>query len=186
MSSVREWPANTIRQLMESHPALFAGRQFEVPGPYLASGWYSIADRLCEDVEELLGINAERFRPTQAKHKWGSWRLYWELVLANDEREDARTSPFNWDVVGSLPPDFTAGEEVANTRRQPTVYGTRLTLLPTGDLRRAVDERVRAAELETQSTCMWCGRPGQYWSDGGWIHVACTEHRMPHATALGH
>ena len=99
MSSVREWPANTICRLIEVHPALFAGRQFE--GLTWMQVWYSIADRLCGESEKLLGDSAERFRPTRAKHKWGSWRLYLELALVNDEPESTRTGPFKWDVVAA-------------------------------------------------------------------------------------
>lgn len=56
-------------------------------------------------------------------------------------------------------------------------------MLPSGELRRAVHARVRAAEDATARTCIWCGAIGQAWTDG-WLHTACDRHRRRDAIPL--
>ena len=82
-----------LRRIMNEHPALFAGKQFEIPS-YLPRGWYTIADRLYTDLEQLLGDEASRFQPIQSKEKWGSWRFYWRVQgEGKDELTVDITSP---------------------------------------------------------------------------------------------
>ena len=167
-----------LPRLMEQHQALFAGREFEIPSK-LPGGWHAIANRLCADLETILGDQASRFQPIQSKEKWGSWRFYWRLELDDDGKPEA----FNVDLTS---PPYPAGIEDLNqgdVQVSPTPSGYRISVLPQGDLRRAVHARVLQAENATETTCMWCGQPGTYWTTG-WVHIACAEHRRPGAMTL--
>ena len=170
---------NRVATLMRDHPALFQGRPFEIPGPFVGAGWLSIADAMCSDLEAILGDETKRFRPIQCKEKWGAMRFYWGLEATPGEEDDARTSALDADVIGAEPRAAAEpGVEVS-----PTPAGFRLSVLPTGELRRAVQARARRAEQQTERTCMWCGAPGNYWTTG-WVHVACERHRRPEAVTL--
>lgn len=65
----------------------------------------------------------------------------------------------------------------------PTPVGYRMSVLPSGTLRRAVHGRVRQAEIATESTCAWCGEAGHLWT-GSRLHVACAKHRRRDAIAF--
>jgi hypothetical protein len=172
--------SDELRRLMTEHPALFAGKAIEIPSD-LPRGWYPIADRLCVDLEELLGDEARRFQPIQSNEKWGSWRFYW---CFEGEGEDELTV----DIIG---PAESAIErlgkhedsDLGQVQVSPTQAGYRRSVLPAGKLPRAIHERVREAERETERTCMWCGKPGEIWTTG-WVHIACAEHRRPSAITL--
>jgi len=169
---------DALPRLMAAHPALFAGRSFQIPSE-LPGGWHAVADLLCGDLEALLGAAAARWQPVQSKEKWGAWRFYWRLELDDDGKPET----FNLDLAS--PPD-PAGVERLNqgdVQVSPTPAGYRISVLPQGELRRAVHARVRAAEQETERTCMWCGEPGTYWSNG-WVHIACRRHRRADAMTL--
>jgi len=170
-------PANLIDQLVTARPSLFASGTFQIPHPFLPLGWYAIADSLCNDLEILLGVHVARFRPIQSKEKFGSWRFYWSLVAESEEVLD-RDSPFDMDIAGMRAWPVPNGAEISQT---PT--GVRVTLLPSGNLRQAVHARVRQAEVASERVCMWCGQPGQFWTNG-WIHVACDQHRRIDAMSL--
>lgn len=167
-----------LQELMAAHPRLFEGKQFQLSAD-LPSGWYAIADALCTELERILGDAAARFQPIQSKEKWSSWRFYWSLAASPDE-SNVHETPFDMDIIGARDWPTPDDHELA-----PTVAGVRLTRLPTGQLRRAVHARVRAAEEETARTCMWCGAPGQPWTNG-WVHTACDAHRRLDAITLEH
>lgn len=166
---------------MEQHPALFDGRTFDILSD-LPGGWYAIADQLCSDLETLLGDRAVHWQPIQSKEKFGSWRFYWRLQLG-DPSEDpgASTGVLTADI--QVPPAIPAAGTFDNAEVSATPAGYRITLLPAGELRRAVHARVRLAEQATESSCMWCGEPGMYWTTG-WVHVACRRHRRRDAIPL--
>ena len=168
---------DALPRLMAAHPLLFAG-EFEIPSE-LPGGWHAIADRLCADLETILGEQASRFQPIQSKEKWGSWRFYWRLELDDDGKPNA----FNIDLTS--PPDPAGAEDLiqGDVQVSPTPAGYRIWVLPQGDVRRAVHARVRQAETATETACMRCGEPGTYWSNG-WVHVACQKHRRQEAMTL--
>jgi len=169
-----------LRRLMDGHPALFAGKQFEIPSD-LPRGWCPIADRLCTDLERLLGDAASRFQPIQSKEKWGSWRFYWRVQgEGKDELTVDITKPV--DATSEMLGTYE-GADLVQVQVSPTPAGYRLSVLPVGKLRRAIRERVREAERKTERTCMWCGRPSDVWTTG-WVHIACNEHRRPGAMTL--
>jgi hypothetical protein len=186
MPSTHDEPVgDRLQELLERHPSLFVGRQFEISAD-LPAGWFEIADRMCTDLEQLLGDAASRFQPIQSKEKFGSWRFYWRLDPMPGENEDDvdddgsdGTTPFDMDLT--VAPGVTGADAVprlagADTEVEPTVAGFRLSVLPRGKLRRAIFARVRQAERETERACMWCGEPATAWTTG-WIHVACAKHR---------
>lgn len=172
---------DALPQLMAAHPLLFADREFEIPSE-LPSGWFSIADRLSGDLEALLGSRAVHWQPIQSKEKFGSWRLYWRLNSNGDDPDDdgASTKVLTADVQV---PSGIATDAIENSEISTTPAGYRISLLPAGELRRAVHARVRRAEQETERTCLWCGEPGSYWTSG-WVHVACVRHRRRDAIPL--
>lgn len=90
-----ELATDMLPPLMAVHPLLFANREFLIPSS-LAGGWYAIADRMFTDLEALLGPVAAQWQPIQSKEKFGSWRLYWRLDLAEDAD---KPEPFNVDVA---------------------------------------------------------------------------------------
>ena len=169
---------DSLPRLVETHPALFKGRPFQIPSE-LPGGWYAIADRLCTDLEALLGAAAAQWQPVQSKEKWGSWRLYWRLELD----DDGKPEPFNLDLTSPPDPDGVERLNRGDVQVSNTPAGYRITVLPQGELRRAVHARVRQAERETERTCMWCGAPGAYWSNG-WVHAACDRHGRSGAMPL--
>jgi len=181
VSSHEERAQDMLPKLMNEHPALFAGRTFDIPSD-LALGWYSIATQLCVDLEVILGDNAVNWQPLQSKEKFGSWRLYWRLHLG-DQLEDGSSSSGVLTADIQVPSGTPAAGTFENTEVSATPAGYRITLLPKGELRRAVHARVREAELATEQTCMWCGERGMYWTTG-WVHVACPKHRRRDAIPL--
>jgi hypothetical protein len=173
-----EVAADALPRVMREHPVLFAGKTFQIPSE-LPAGWFTIVDRLCSDLETLLGAASAAWRPIQCKEKWGSLRWYWRLDLDDDGKPEA----FELDLVS--PPDPAAIERLnqGDVRVSQTPAGYRISVLPQGELRRAIYARVRLAEQETERTCQWCGEPGTYWSNG-WVHVACRRHRREDAMTL--
>ncbi len=171
---------NRIRTLLRNHPALFEGRPFQIPYPFVGAGWLSIADEMCRGIETILGVAAPRFRAIQSKEKWGSLRFYWRLEPALGEDLE-RDSAFTLDLLGTRLDATRPGEPGTETTATPA--GVRFEMLPSGELRRAVHARVRHAEVAAETACMWCGAPGTYWTTG-WVHVACKRHRRPNALTL--
>ena len=103
MASTHEEPyEDALPRLMAAHPTLFAGRTCQIPSE-LPGGWYAIADRLCADLETVLGNFASRLQPIQSKEKWGSWRFYWRLELDDDGKAEA----FNLDLATPPEPPVT-------------------------------------------------------------------------------
>jgi len=183
-----EQVVNCIDNLIAAHPMLFAGRKFAYSKPFLGAGWYAIADSMCHDVEQLLGVAAARFRPIKATAMSGSWRLDWWL---NQTPEEAAEQRCRWipsieavafDIGDAVPPPYRAPCE-EDVEYSSTPAGYRISSLPADKLGRAVHKRVRQAEIATESTCMWCGEPGRFWRTS-WIHVACEKHHRHDAVTI--
>ena len=48
-------------------------------GIFIPTGWRSIFEKLCEDIDALLGLDKRGFHFIQCKEKFGSARWYWGM-----------------------------------------------------------------------------------------------------------
>lgn len=76
-----------MNALVAAHPALFAGELPAIPS-HLPAGWFGLVDRLCSDLEALLGHRSDSFIVAQVKEKFGSLRFYYDW-----NRGDAESDP---------------------------------------------------------------------------------------------
>jgi len=143
-----------LQRLIEAHPLLFRGQAPYIPS-HVPEGWYALIDKLCSDLEALLGPEAcAGFQVEQIKEKFGTLRFYYRL----GEREDLHVDVISPDAIKHIvnfPPE--AAEQVE-----------------------AVEDRVRAlvtaACQASESTCMTCSAPAQLRNIGGYVTVRCDQH----------
>lgn len=141
-----------LHHLVEAHPLLFRGRHPAVMSD-LPAGWYDLVDRLCSDIESVLGPTAcQRIEIKQIKEKFGALRFYHSL----DDRSALHIDRFTPDgvqheVIRSSPPDPEGVE---------------------AQIREVVD----AAQAASAETCRVCGSPARLSNVGGWMTTLCETH----------
>jgi hypothetical protein len=144
---------DALSRLVAAHPSLFLG--FDLGDSHLPPGWYVIVDRLCSELEQILGDDAAAFRVHQIKSKFASLRFYCALTAQEPE--------------GEPPPSKVISH----------AGGYTITAQSNHPKKRAIDEAIARAGLEAEHTCETCGITGQQLVDGGWVYVACRSHRRP-------
>lgn len=168
---------DALPRLVAAHPTLFRGERPQ--GSSLPVGWFELADRLCKDLEVMLAQDAGRLSVRQSKEKFGSWRFYWRL--------EGRQKNLDLDLqLAGGPGDadtLAKGLDGSGTLMALTPVGVRLTAVDPDALSRSIHERVRQAEVESGSTCMFCGAPGELWTNG-WLHTVCDAHKEAEAMKL--
>jgi len=150
---VLEWPLtgvtmDALKDLIAAHPKMFRGLPPVVPSD-LPPGWYSLVDKLCSDIEALLGGEPERFEVTQIKEKYGGLRFYFSFEGAEDRFVDFHSSE---------------GIETFVQQGDGPAVMTRLRML------------VSAASEHSTSICQDCGAPGTLANRQGWFSTLCERH----------
>jgi hypothetical protein len=137
-----------LEDLIAAHHKIFRGMPPVVPSD-LPPGWYSLVDKLCSDIEALLGPEPERFEVTQIKEKYGGLRFY-----------------FSFEGVEDVFMDFQTSEGPRTLVQQAD-----------GPLNMA-QVRVLVAEASRRSiaTCQECGAPGARATRNGWLSTLCEQH----------
>ena len=79
-----------MNALVAAHPALFAGERPAIPS-HLPVGWFALVDRLCTDLESLLGHRTDSFVVAQVKEKFGSLRFYYDWNGGHGEADTQAT-----------------------------------------------------------------------------------------------
>jgi hypothetical protein len=143
---------NTPEQLFGRFPYMFAKPNIAISIP---TGWMPIFQRLCEDVDVLLGANKSGFRFSQCKEKFGSARWYWSMTGIQPA--------IRIDLI-------SAKGEVTSLR------GTGSVLTPPTSLAGQIAALVDAATKLTQHACIVCGAPGTGDLHRGWMLILCEQH----------
>lgn len=141
---------DALPQLVAAHPALFRGKN---PGTFLPPGWYGILDRLCSEIEQVLGDDVAAIEIHQIKPKFASLRFYYALDVPEPPGE-----PLEAKVTR-----HAGGFKVAAQSRHSK--------------RRAVDEAIAIAGLASEQSCEECGKSGEQFVNGAYVYVACPRHR---------
>ena len=148
-----------LLRLMQAHPLLFRGKPPVVPS-YVSPGWYALIDKLCNDLEAVLGPDGcTSLEVLQIKEKFGTLRFYYSL----GEREDLHI-----DIMSP-------------TGRQHIVSGSSSTTSTSDDeafdaANARVRELVNATCEASESICEACGNSGQLRNLGGWMTTLCDVH----------
>lgn len=142
----------TQRELIDRYPYMFSGKNlgFSIP-----NGWMSIFERLCEDIDALLGQDKQGFHFVQCKEKFGSARWYWDTAkIKNPARVDIIREDGSFASFGG--PDLT---------KAPNTLGE------------SIGHLVGQAEAKTEHACIVCGAPSLADQHEHWILQVCPEHK---------
>jgi hypothetical protein len=138
------------KQLKARFPCMFEGENI---GFSFARGWQPVFEKLCEDVDALLGEDKRGFHWTQVKEKFGYARFYWSM-----KGQALRLH---------LSVDTAAGVDEFAPR-------------PVDGLTSQIDALVREATATTQSRCIVCGHAGAPDIYASYVLVLCEHHAKQH------
>lgn len=140
-----------LARIIRVHPALFRNAP-PVALSHVEPGWYGIVDKLCSDIEKVLGPQGcEAFRILQIKEKYAELRFYWTTGDDPDLHLDIQSS------------DGTVGHFTKRT--SPDIAAL--------DSVRAL---VNAASKASLCTCRVCGQPGEMREVDHWYVTLCDAH----------
>ena len=139
---------SSLKPLQARFPYMFVALE---SGPYIARGWYTVFEELCEAIDWVLGPDKHDFHWTQIKEKFAMARMYFSL--------DGRSS-----VLISL----MGTEGVSTFRHDPEDPDGPLVAL-----RGQINELVSDATRKTGSLCALCGAPGKSDVHGGYVLTVC-------------
>jgi len=145
---------NPLERLRQRYPYMFDSPNL---GVYVPRGWMAGFERLCEQIDALLGPEKQGFFWIQCKEKYGSGRFY-----------------FRWGR--NIPPmriDIQAPDGVLSFRNDPL---RRKKPRQGDDVKRKVEELIATMESETRSMCIVCSAPGKLHNHEGYMLVLCAEH----------
>lgn len=143
---------NTPEQLFARFPYMFEGPHIGIGIPL---GWMPIFQKLCEDLDALLGADKHDFHFTQCKEKFGSARWYWSMT--------GNQSAIRVDLISQQ------GEVTS-------LVGRGRAVTPHASLSEQVTALIDAATGQTQQACIVCGASGTRDRHDGWILVLCGVH----------
>ena len=142
-----------LQRLIDAHPHLFCGKAPAVHS-YVTAGWYGLLDKLCRDLESLLGPEScAAFSVIQIKEKFGTLRFYYRF----GEEEDLH--------VDLLSPE---GRVHLVCGRGEPASGE--------DLQTRIRELVGQACAASETACEQCGALGQLRNLGGYLVTLCDPH----------
>jgi len=124
-------------------------------GIVIPTGWQPIFERLCEDIDALLGRDKRGFHFIQCKEKFGSARWYWGMSKV---RQRVRV-------------DILDGDGSAMSLGRPDQRKTPVTLGA------QIGQLVGDAEARTLHACIVCGEPSQADTFEGYILQVCAVHK---------
>lgn len=143
---------NTPQQLFDLYPYMFAEPNI---GISIARGWLPIFQKLCQDVDTLLGADKHGFHFIQCKEKLGSARWYW-------------TMSYIYPVMRiDLSKTWADGM---------SLNGQGMDVTPPASIREQIGALIDAATAKTKHSCIVCGAPGAGDPQGGWFLVLCDVH----------
>ena len=149
---------DNVARLGEMHPALFEGRMPDYS--HLPAGWFDLVDRLCSDIEAVLGPELSPLAEVkQIKEKLGTLRFYIRLEGRSD-----------------LPVDIMASNGLLSFDVAPEMEEPEWPELAAA--RERIRELVDAACDASDNLCHKCGKAGEL-RRTGWIQVLCEEHYTP-------
>lgn len=155
-----------VQTLRVRFPYQFEGARL---GLYLCSGWMGLFEKLCEDIDQVLGWDKRGFHWDQVKEKYGSARFYFLLgAMPEDLRMDLHTEK-------GLLSKVVPGEDRPGS---PKYSEDQLSLVKR--LRKLSIE----AEMASQHSCAVCGRAGDLDRSQPWIMVLCDEHKSQRAALV--
>jgi len=142
-----------LQRLMDTHPLLFRGRPPAVDS-YVMPGWYGLLDKLCRDIEELLGADGcPAFEIRQIKEKFSSLRFYFRFGEISDLHVDLLSEAGHQHLVAQRP--GPADDE---------------------ELVRQLRDLVNQACAASAFTCEECGAPSAERNMRGYFVTLCDEH----------
>jgi hypothetical protein len=144
----------TPKSLKARFPYQFAGKNI---GISTARGWFPIFEKLCADIDLLLGEDKRSFHWTQVKEKFGSGRAYWAL-----DKTD-----------GPLYVDFQGPEGLITYVSDPS--GSQRDAKK-AELMKAIGTLVNAEMDKTSESCAVCGAPAKIDQTDGYFLVLCPKH----------
>lgn len=136
------------KQLKAKYPYMFAGENI---GLEFYRGWFALFEKLCQDIDSLLGPDKRGFHWTQLKEKFGSARFYWAI---KGHKQTLHVNVITETEVIELTP----------TRRND------------GSLASQIDALVRQATAQTRSRCIVCGEAATLDEYESYFLVLCERH----------
>lgn len=150
---------NQLQQLQEKFPYMFNGDHIGID---VAPGWMPGFQKLCEQIDELLGADKRGFHWRQCKEKFGSARWYWKM--------EGHRSSLRVDLIS----DIGVVE---------TVFKSEESGKPERSLYEQIVELIEEAEAQTRDACIVCGERGKEDEKEGYVLVLCEEHA--HQRSIG-
>lgn len=147
----------TQKQLEKRFPYMFQGPNI---GLSIPKGWMPLFEKMCQDINEVLGDDKRHFHFTQCKEKFGSARWYWAM---------SGRKP-------SIRIDLIAQDGVVSTLSK-----TPASKKPGHEVSEQISEIIERAEAKTHQACIVCGKPAKHDSSGGYLLVLCPEHAAKRA-----
>lgn len=145
-------------------PYQFAGESI---GTSVPKGWAPLFERLCADIDAVLGEKTYGFHWVQLKEKFGSARFYYGF--------GRRKAPVHLDIV--------APDGVLNFVTSPVIKKGEEEF---GRVCEAVEKLVSEATTKTRHACLVCGELGEVdQSDRSYLMVLCPAHQATRHTKDG-
>ncbi|MBK9236735.1 MAG: hypothetical protein IPO19_12155 [Rhodoferax sp.] len=141
---------NNPKQLKARFPYQFAGKNI---GLSISRGWFLLFEKLCEDIDHLLGDDKHDFHWTQLKEKFGAARFYFAL--------DGKSEMFI---------DFISPHGVKTVRPTTAKHETE------ANLRQQIQALINKATSSTNRLCIVCGEPGAVDQFENYLLVLCKPH----------
>ncbi|MDI4635941.1 hypothetical protein J7U46_23005 [Pelomonas sp. V22] len=142
-----------LQRLIDAHPLLFRG-QAPAISSYVSAGWYSLLDKLCTDIEAVLGPQGcVDLEVRQIKEKLGSLRFYYRQGASTD---------LHFDLVSPTGRQHLVGRGSKATDDDLVV--------------KRVRELVNAACATSETVCEECGAAAELRNTGGWYTTLCHQH----------
>ena len=141
------------RRITTRFPYMFEGENI---GLSVAAGWTAIFEKLCSDIDTLLGEDKRNFHWVQCKEKFGVARWYWEI--------EGVEPTISVDIVtseGNLVSFETKNRAPKNGNEQVSVFIRNLKV---------------EAQNKTRHACAACSEPGKVRDKDGWLIVLCDTH----------
>ncbi len=142
----------TFEEIKAQYPYQFAGRNI---GLSIANGWLPDFEKLCRDIDALLGDNKRGFHWVQLKEKFGSARYYWEMKNVN------------------APPavDIRMSDRVIQYTNKPKAKASGKELVD------EIRDLISRASDRTLTRCIVCGEVGKPDNLDYYTLVLCVEHK---------
>lgn len=148
----------TQKQLEKRFPYMFAGPNI---GLSIPKGWMPLFEKMCEDIDEVLGDDKRGFHFSQCKEKFGAARWYWTMEGRGQ----------------SLRLDMIAPNGVVST-----LLKTPASDKPEHSVSEQISKIIEEAEGKTQSSCIVCGKHAKLDNGGGYFLVLCPTHAAQRKT----